>query len=563
MYVKGTMIAYIEQVCYFKICMIVLLNKIPHTAVTTLKQKMTLYLIMEIIANLLIIRMFPFVFQILLMVLLAFLAFPVISIIKGKGNKTGVYAIGNSYEGHILPNPRYKVQSRSKSSRETKADKGHNPGLQVFGKKAPAGQVGVLSERTHTMPIRLFNQENISVGKSSNKDYILKTQRAILQRDRKKGSHNKLTHGLEKRQKEISLNRTAWEIAMKIQRMFDGFNSTKRATTRNIADVMRVRKILDQYRAIKRDRKLLHRKSTSSNKVWPVPSKRKSTKRSPKLILPWNLYYGSSFYNMGTSGISEFCPHSQCYVSTDKSLLFKADAVIFHMWPADKWTAPTFRLPHQKYVFLLNESPARHDYQFDKFDNFFNLTMTYRLDSDIPFLYGSKHKRRPSNNYEPFILKTLKTKTKPVVWVVSHCQTDSKREEYVKELSKHIEVDIYGHCGNLTCRPARSNKCYNHFGHNYKFVLSFENSICKDYITEKVYEAIRGDIVPVVFGGADYKNLLPPNSYINVADFETPKHLADYLLGLHHNDAEYLKFFEWKDHFILSDGHETEFLCSL
>ena len=38
-------------------------------------------------------------------------------------------------------------------------------------------------------------------------------------------------------------------------------------------------------------------------------------------------------------------------------------------------------------------------------------------------------------------------KNKLVFWLVSHCKSDNKREEYVKQLQKHINVDIYGGCG--------------------------------------------------------------------------------------------------------------------
>ena len=38
--------------------------------------------------------------------------------------------------------------------------------------------------------------------------------------------------------------------------------------------------------------------------------------------------------------------------------------------------------------------------------------------------------------------------------------------------------------------------------------------------------------MPVVLGGANYERFAPPNSYINVADFDSPKHLANYLIYL-------------------------------
>jgi hypothetical protein len=83
----------------------------------------------------------------------------------------------------------------------------------------------------------------------------------------------------------------------------------------------------------------------------------------------------------------------------------------------------------------------------------------------------------------------------------------------------------------------------------YKFYLAAENSLCPDYVTEKFYRGFLNDIVPVVYGGADYSQYAPPHSYINIADFRSPKELADYLLLLDKNDALYRKYFDWKKNF--------------
>ena len=54
---------------------------------------------------------------------------------------------------------------------------------------------------------------------------------------------------------------------------------------------------------------------------------------------------------------------------------------------------------------------------------------------------------------------------------------------------------------------------------DYKFYLSFENSICVDYVTEKFYNALLFNTVPVVYGGADYSRLAPNMSYINIRNY--------------------------------------------
>jgi len=55
---------------------------------------------------------------------------------------------------------------------------------------------------------------------------------------------------------------------------------------------------------------------------------------------------------------------------------------------------------------------------------------------------------------------------------------------------------------------------------DYKFYLAFENSICPDYVTEKLFNTLLFTTVPIVYGGADYEAIgAPPNSYIDVRNF--------------------------------------------
>ena len=51
---------------------------------------------------------------------------------------------------------------------------------------------------------------------------------------------------------------------------------------------------------------------------------------------------------------------------------------------------------------------------------------------------------------------------------------------------------------------------------NYKFYLSFENSFCVDYITEKFWKVLNYDIVPIVMGAGNYSKFAPEKSFINV-----------------------------------------------
>ena len=41
--------------------------------------------------------------------------------------------------------------------------------------------------------------------------------------------------------------------------------------------------------------------------------------------------------------------------------------------------------------------------------------------------------------------------------------------------------------------------------------------------------ALQLDVIPVVFGGADYRAIAPPRSFINALEFDSPKQLAEAL----------------------------------
>ena len=180
--------------------------------------------------------------------------------------------------------------------------------------------------------------------------------------------------------------------------------------------------------------------------------------------------------------------------------------------------------------------------------------IAYQQSADVYFPYGYYYPKPVANE-----LQINTNRPKLVSWIVSHCRTHSKREHYVKTLQQYIPVDIYGRCGPLNC--SRTNRsCLHMIELTYKFYLSFENSACVDYITEKAWKILAINVVPVVMGGADYKSLLPPHSFIDVRDFRSAKHLAEYLLMLSNNDTLYRKYFEWKQHY---DTGRPSFYCQL
>lgn len=85
------------------------------------------------------------------------------------------------------------------------------------------------------------------------------------------------------------------------------------------------------------------------------------------------------------------------------------------------------------------------------YDGFFNWTITYRQDADFRNQYGviKQIKEHPSKGdmlqayIKDFGIEhsyISQNKTKKVAWFVSHCDTKSEREKYVKHLQNYINV---------------------------------------------------------------------------------------------------------------------------
>ena len=84
-------------------------------------------------------------------------------------------------------------------------------------------------------------------------------------------------------------------------------------------------------------------------------------------------------------------------------------------------------------------------------------------------------------------------------------------------------MDVYGKgsCSDpgMTCDRSIDDKCLQMLSTSYKFYLSFENSLCEDYITEKFFKVLPYNVIPVVLNGVNMTTYAPKHSYIDIADF--------------------------------------------
>lgn len=219
-----------------------------------------------------------------------------------------------------------------------------------------------------------------------------------------------------------------------------------------------------------------------------------------------------------------------------------ADAIVFHLPTLDSATLPVGRRPGQRWVAWSMESDVNYPRQADPaYMASFDLTMTYRRDSDVWVTYAP--------DAEALLAPpSSKTEAAPAVYVASNANDRSGRHAYVGEMMRRMAIDSYGRCHrNRTIerddgRPAKLATLA-----RYRFTLAFENSIARDYVTEKFFEAFVAGSVPVYLGAPNVADFAPgDHSFVDVTSFAGPRELAEYLTGLANDPVAYEAFHAWR-----------------
>lgn len=233
----------------------------------------------------------------------------------------------------------------------------------------------------------------------------------------------------------------------------------------------------------------------------------------------------------------------RCRLVDQRSLFPSADVVVFHSKELlqRRQTLPLDlpRPPGQRWAWMSLEAPG-HNGNLRRYANVFNLTVTYRRDADVTVPYGEL---RPAGGAP--VEDVPLEKSYLVCWVVSNYRRQHKRSRVYKELKAAVPVKVYG---RWTRTPLSSGALLPTISRCY-FYLAFENSLSKDYITEKLWRnAYRGGAVPVVLGPAlgDYKAVAPPHSFIHVDEFASIKDLATHLQQLAGDKGRYGEYFSWR-----------------
>ena len=257
-------------------------------------------------------------------------------------------------------------------------------------------------------------------------------------------------------------------------------------------------------------------------------------KRPPRL----SSRYAWPFFHAGDN-----CP-TPCELTTDKRRVHEASALVVHVKNADEIPPKIYK--NLTWILNSNENPTRASkFRDATFMGQFNYSATYRLDSDFPCPSFLKPKLDPPTPFSE--------KKGLVIVVYSNCEP--VRTRYIAELMKYIQVDSYGKClknkdGLVKGNVKGAGQALVQLQGTYKFAIVFPNADCDFYLTEKIYNALSSGAVPIWLGTDGIDEVLKwgnlQHSVIKVKDFASPKALAEFLLKLAENEAEYNKYLKWK-----------------
>lgn len=284
-------------------------------------------------------------------------------------------------------------------------------------------------------------------------------------------------------------------------------------------------------------------------------SKESAEKQKLPFILWWTPFTGQL-------GRIKRCSLGDCFISQNRSIFSHqlTQAFLFYGTEFDVKDLPLPRETYHEWALLHEESPKNQAiFYHEEAIALFNHTSTFKQQSSYPistqYINSADYLLKPP----PFDVDD-KNRIKEaeglasIAYIQSGCNPPSDRDTYVQELMKYIKIDSYGRCLHNKDLPDKLknpltmfDKGYLEFIGRYKFIISFENARCNDYMTEKIFRTMHVGAVPIYMGASNLREWLPdPHSVVMVDDFDSPEQLAKHIQYLDDNNNEYKKLLQYK-----------------
>ena len=246
-----------------------------------------------------------------------------------------------------------------------------------------------------------------------------------------------------------------------------------------------------------------------------------------------NAFYGNSFTRM-ENDIPRTCqlPHGgTCFLQHSNASALTSDVVfrmVIFIKPGD-----TVRYHEGQLLAILNSEAERDGYGYGlqqlreadiKIDHHPSSDVMQAEMCDLPV-----HKWETSPPADP-------AKRNGIAMFTSNCGA-KWRSDYLEELLKFIPIDSYGHCWhNKNEPPGDRGSNLIKISSKYRMVVTFENLIQDDYITEKILLVFQSGAIPVYWGPPQIYSWVPGNhSFIDASKY-SPENIAKYMKRVDEED---------------------------
>lgn len=181
--------------------------------------------------------------------------------------------------------------------------------------------------------------------------------------------------------------------------------------------------------------------------------------------------------------------------------------------------------------------------------------------TDANFTVTAKH-RDPALRAPPL---QFSKKEHAIIYINTQCSAKSGRQDIIRHLqalltasNSSLAVHSFGKC-DPNMPPAELTKFHTDdvgstrqqkklaYFRRYKFCVTMENSITRDYVTEKVYDGLMAGCVPIYLGAPNIDDYIPDsNAIVNYAILGSPEALKAELERLAADQELYEQKLLWK-----------------
>lgn len=148
------------------------------------------------------------------------------------------------------------------------------------------------------------------------------------------------------------------------------------------------------------------------------------------------------------------------------------------------------------------------------------------------------------NNYNQLkVSPSIPIKDRKFCLMVNKSCLNSKVGQFQDKLNAKLQVEHISQyekeIGTSSCyNPPELLKIFN----QYKFIICFENSYNPGYITEKIFNCLLADTIPIYSGSPIIHDFINPNCFINIGENDNFDEAVDNIIQINSSDDECYKY---------------------